>query len=587
MLRGRSREHVSDDDLLQLMDGELSAANLRRVHTHLELCWDCRRRSEMVQATIFQFVGYRKEVAAPYMPPPAAGRARFLRGLDRLIVEAKTSWWSRVSQRAKVAASSFVGLVFASGVSVIAVLVGLLLWHHNAPTVSASELLGRAAVWDKHPAPEGQRGVVFQRMVVSNGKHAVERTLYRDAEGHRKPRVSAPDPSEQQIKSALERAGVNWQQPLSAADYQEWHDGLAAKRDEVRRIAPDMFTLITRPGSDELAEASLTVREYDFHPVARRLVFRNSEEVEIAEINYDILSWDAVNVTSLFEADPLPPATHSTAVRPKPVVPPEPESAPLPSPAALEESELRVRLALNDIGADFTDQLAVTQSPNAIEVSGVVQDEGRLKELQDSLFNIPLVSLAVKSIDELGQPEDFVGPVEPEITSVKAYFLVLHGSPLEAFLAQKNISPKEAATVGLGLFNSALRMQKETLALTSLSQRYTPQVKSTLSPRAIALLDELIGRHIAGLHSAITEQRSLVDVYAPSAPAVGETERTMSSAVSLDDLRAAADQNKTLCDELMAPTGDVHRSVPEVFADLERALDRIATMAKSLDGFHR
>ncbi len=73
---------------------------------------------------------------------------------------------------------------------------------------------------------------------------------------------------------------------------------------------------------------------------------RDDENIEIAEVHYDVLGWDAVN-DALFE--PL----GGGAIAPS-VVAVLPH---LPSPEQLDLAELQARLVLNRLHADSTEQL--------------------------------------------------------------------------------------------------------------------------------------------------------------------------------------------------------------------------------------
>ncbi len=108
---------------------------------------------------------------------------------------------------------------------------------------------------------------------------------------------------------SLASAGVDWNEPLSASGYQRWHDSQRVRQDEVTRIGHNLLKLTTVSAQGAVEQQSLTVREMDFHPVQRTIEFRDgSNTVEIAELEFKILPWQAVDA-SLFE-----PAMSSNAV---------------------------------------------------------------------------------------------------------------------------------------------------------------------------------------------------------------------------------------------------------------------------------
>src|SRR6201999_3377303 len=106
-------------------------------------------------------------------------------------------------------------------------------------------------------------------------------------------------------------------EPLSASGYQDWHDRQRVRQDEIARAGKHLIRLTTTIPSGSIATQSLTVRDTDFHPVARTVAFRDSETVEIAEVSFQVLPWAAVD-TSLFASDegPETPIVSSSSATP-------------------------------------------------------------------------------------------------------------------------------------------------------------------------------------------------------------------------------------------------------------------------------
>ncbi len=81
--------HLSDQDLLRLVDGELSAGERSRAASHLTECWDCRTRKQDLEATIGQFVRLHRSVFDPVLPPASVPRAALQARMAR---ESKPRW---------------------------------------------------------------------------------------------------------------------------------------------------------------------------------------------------------------------------------------------------------------------------------------------------------------------------------------------------------------------------------------------------------------------------------------------------------------------------------------------------------------
>ncbi len=63
-------QHPDEADLLRLLDGDLSDQDARKLQSHLESCWHCRKERNEMQAAIDEFVRYREHVLLPQMPEP-------------------------------------------------------------------------------------------------------------------------------------------------------------------------------------------------------------------------------------------------------------------------------------------------------------------------------------------------------------------------------------------------------------------------------------------------------------------------------------------------------------------------------------
>lgn len=67
--------HLSDQDLVLLVDGELSAGDKGRAASHLNGCWSCRTRKQELEDAIGRFVRFHQSSLDPLLPPVAGPRA--------------------------------------------------------------------------------------------------------------------------------------------------------------------------------------------------------------------------------------------------------------------------------------------------------------------------------------------------------------------------------------------------------------------------------------------------------------------------------------------------------------------------------
>src|SRR5580692_8530345 len=86
--------HLPDDDLLRVLDGELSQGRAKRARTHLGACSLCQARLRKLEATIGDLVSLR-ETLEPQLPPEAGARSLFKARLAEEANLAPPGWWSR------------------------------------------------------------------------------------------------------------------------------------------------------------------------------------------------------------------------------------------------------------------------------------------------------------------------------------------------------------------------------------------------------------------------------------------------------------------------------------------------------------
>jgi hypothetical protein len=67
--------HISDDDLLLAIDGELADGDAAAVESHLEDCWACRTRRQEIESAIAVFMKVHQRNLNPELPPAAGPRA--------------------------------------------------------------------------------------------------------------------------------------------------------------------------------------------------------------------------------------------------------------------------------------------------------------------------------------------------------------------------------------------------------------------------------------------------------------------------------------------------------------------------------
>ena len=541
------RTHLPDETLSDLISGELAGGKLRRAQFHLSKCWKCRSRYEQLERAAMGFVELHKKIITPNPPEASQWREMFLARLDHAAAEAPSSRWSRLLPHFRFAGPTNMNPFLASAVVIlVASVVLFFIWQRSLPSVSASELLHRAETSDKNSSPSGEAGVIYQKVQIRTPHGAVERDLYRDREGRRRAKSEPIAAEFTPLKAKLSIAGVNWDEPLSASSYKAWHDSQSEESDQVRHSGKDLLTVTTKTSGGIVVEESLTVREGDFHPVKRTVELLDVGTVEIAELNYAVLNWNAVN-EDLFEplnptASPSP-SIHTEVAPVAPVV---------PTAAQLLDAELQARVALHTVGADLGEQVEVIHESHALAVvvRGLANTRERKRELLAALQGIPNLDVKLRTVDEA------VADRQSEEMAPPSRGLAVSGHPaLEERLVERfpNVEERSAfVNRGLALFDQALA---HAWALRRLEERYIPDQVGLLSQSDRQTLELLVRDHAATIRQGISDGKLFLEPFVVRAPTTD---------VNPEDLRTEVDWRKSV--------QEVFQSVQQIQADVAKML---------------
>jgi hypothetical protein len=91
--------HLSDQQLLLDVEGEISAEDAERIQAHLEACWTCRARREEIESAIANFIRLHQREFAVKLPPVAGRRALLKAHLAELAATAPRSNWFVLRRR--------------------------------------------------------------------------------------------------------------------------------------------------------------------------------------------------------------------------------------------------------------------------------------------------------------------------------------------------------------------------------------------------------------------------------------------------------------------------------------------------------
>jgi hypothetical protein len=429
---------------------------------------------------------------------------------------------------------------------------------HRAPAISPVAFLRHAERWDAGASQASESKVIYQKVRIKTPSQMIERSIYRDSAGRRKPKQQPLGSDAQQIRDRLARAGINWDEPLSAASYENWRAREQGNKDTVVRADGGLLTLTTTAPSDPLIkEESFTVREHDFHPISRTVELRDSGNIEIAELNYDVLPWSAIN-DGLFEPEaPLTGAAVS-------VHPALPIHIPVPlTETELDLAELSARLALSRLHADNGERIEIVRSEHGVQVKGVVETDERKREIEKQLCLLPHVIPAIFSYSDMVNHAS----AATTVTSVHMSSVVSETTPLEEYLVNRGWTRDDVRHVSLQIFDSSVTIDRESQAITDLLARFAS--KNDLGQTADAALQQLIEEHRSRLLTALAvEERSISAAGVISPPMLAPMK-------SVENLTGDAETNVNLVKELISNTNLQPRLASAIVLELAESVAQL------------
>ncbi|MDE1175714.1 MAG: hypothetical protein PW789_03825 [Edaphobacter sp.] len=337
-----SLRHLSDETLTRQVSGELNTVQWFVADYHLARCWQCRSRKDDLEQAARLVLSYRRARLATFATSNDQFRNEFLAKVAKQSTQ-RRALGEGIGPSLRLFKSFSMNPVVASLV-VVVVAIGLLLmiWSRPLPTVSASEVLDRALTREKQLQSQHKQGVLYQQVSIRSSDRTIHRAIYSDLSGRRRARPVALTEQDSHLQGQLISNGVDWDNPLSAESYRRWRASQRGPVDVVKRTRENELTVETTVEGGVIVKESITVRADDYHPIRRTIETQGRQVYEIAELNYAVLGWSAVN-EALFE--PL----HEVA-RMRPVLVPLVQRA---STLQLQQSEIEARIALHAIGADL------------------------------------------------------------------------------------------------------------------------------------------------------------------------------------------------------------------------------------------
>ncbi|MEI9979964.1 MAG: hypothetical protein WDN23_13385 [Edaphobacter sp.] len=568
------QDHLTDSQLASLFCGEMTFVQRWAARQHLKQCWQCRLRKDDLEGLRSEriFARYKNRRREWLSDEPEQEFSRRLRLQMQNFTPPK-------SRRVFVPKISLPGLppmnpalVTAMVLAFATVLSFYFWWQQRAPRITSNALLVRAEKWDT-ASFNSTPGVVYQAvritMTKDREKETVSRAIYHDTQGKRRPKQIKLDENGERVRSMMITAGLDWDEPLSASGYQNWHDRQHVREDHIVRAGRHLLKLTTIAPQGPVVEQSLTVRDTDFHPVERTLSLRDSGTVEIAEVDFKLLPWSAVDAGVFEPLETMPTSLASSPAR----VLPFPRLPEVLSEGQIDEAELGARLMLNQLHADTGEDIQIRRRAQGVTVEGVVETEGRKSELKTRLQLVPHVTLAIRSAEEAAAHPSAADDVHTIATDSMPDQL----SPLQTYMRAQGRSVGDINSLTQRFFETSLAISQESKVIADLQKRFSPGEQRTAI--ADATLSELIYSHHQRLEAALRRER---DLLAEARDSISSGQDASSpQPVSLID---AAERNLRLTKELTQTQHPAARTANQILAEMSLAMDELVAGAHDAYG---
>jgi hypothetical protein len=130
--------HLSDQEMLLVADGELSAGRANEIRAHLTSCWSCRGRMAEIEGTIATFARAYRQTLDPQLSSISGPRALLGARLAELASKQETSSWRRLLVSMSVTRrAAFIGAALVVTALVTSFLVHRSNSHGPGPVVAA------------------------------------------------------------------------------------------------------------------------------------------------------------------------------------------------------------------------------------------------------------------------------------------------------------------------------------------------------------------------------------------------------------------------------------------------------------------
>ncbi len=492
--------HLTPQQMLAYVDGELSRSETRRAEEHLHSCWTCLTEMERLKDDIATILDAQNESFAPALPPPPQPWPSFQAVLARSLPTPQASLWARF----RVYLNPFlspVRLLVVSGI-VALLLVGSYSFFRTK-TVSAKEVLRRIQVADTQRSAITKDQVIRERVHVRKTTRGQGHPRLANVDTWKSPTATywniSEDDAAADLKAQYQAHDIPVTLPLSSASVESWGKAAGGSPTVSRQGSNVDLSFAGSPdgAAGSVERVSLTVQPDTWQVKQMTLDFPDVS-FEVTEDDYSVMPTSAVPADLLARLEPEAPS--SLIAQPVSGIAANTIHLPMVN---LDKAELNVLARLHSLKADLGEPVTVYRSNQAIKVGVWQLPPERQSELRSALADEPGVQVELTAPRIPRKSGDVVSATAPPSTTsdVPVHIEVESGNEDQRTLKYFGSPGREQDFTNEALGTSTVILS-HLYALRNLQRQFPAERGQSLAPEEQAQLRSLVQDHVTAISAS-------------------------------------------------------------------------------------
>lgn len=501
--------HLTPQQMLAYLDGELCRSETRHADDHLHSCWTCLTELERLKGDIATILDAQNQSFSPSLPRPPLPWLPFGAILARSVPLHPARLWMRFGIDLKAVLSP-VRILMVSGIIAVALIGAYSVL--KAKPVSAQEVMRRIQIADTQRSAITKDQVIRERVHIRKRTRGQNRPLSTSVDTWKSPtagywNVADVDSDAADLRIRYEKHAIPIALPLSAASIDAWGKE-AGGSPTVSQEGSDIDLSIA--GSLDGIAGSVERVSFIVQPkiwrVKQMTLDFSDSSFEVTEDDYSVLPKTAVPAELLAHIEPIAPPSMLARPGVRPVSRIGEAFVHLPT-VNLDKAELDAFATLHRLQADLGEPVTIARSGQSVQVGVWQLPPGRQSELRAAFADQPSVrvdlvaphssaqnALAVR--DTSSQPPDSNHSplhIEAEADRNDQRLLKFFGTAER----EQDFTDSALATSG-GVLSHLYALRK-------LQGQFTSQREQALDSEERAKLDALVQDHLSAVSTGVDD----------------------------------------------------------------------------------